>query len=339
MGKAAPPLAAFFFLVLVASSPVVAQAPGPGPPGIGAVLAQAAETPAYIAIGDSIAFGVGAPEPRTNGYVGLVHRALQTSGRYQDRGLQLVNLAVPGATTADLLIPGGQIDSAVEEIRSRQEDDTSADDDVELISVSIGGNDLLQLATPSSPCFEDAGNDDCIDQFGEVLSSVQSNLSEALKRLREAAPEAGVYLLDLYNPYSGTGEELEPVADLAVQYLNGVIGANAADEDLGIRLASIFQLFRGRGLQWIAADGIHPNEFGHRVIGEVLLATIDNREPVIPQELLDRTPAPAASPVEGIDIPTGDDSSTDWLVWVLVPVAFAAGLILAGAYFWARGRA
>ncbi len=302
--------------------------------------AHAAETPAYVAIGDSLAFGVGAPEPRTQGYVGLVHGALQTSERYRDRGLQLVNLAVPGATTADLLIPGGQLDSALEEIRSRQEDKTSADDNVEIISIDIGGNDLLSLATPSSPCFDNVAGDACIDQFGQVLSSVQTNLREVLRRLREAAPDAGIYLLDLYNPFSGTGDSRETVADLAVQNLNGVIGALAADKDLKVHMASVFQLFRGRGLQWIAADGIHPNENGHRVIGEVLLATIDNRAPQIPPELLAQTPAPAASPAGDLPrIGPGDDSGPGWIVWVLLPVAFAAGGLLVGAYFWARGRA
>lgn len=327
MGRLLPPaLAAFFFLALLLGPEAL-----PGSVG-------AAETPAYVAIGDSIAFGVGVPEPRTEGYVGLAHKALQTSDRYRDRGLQLVNLAVPGATTADLLIPGGQVDSALEEIRTRQEDNTSADDNVEIISVNIGGNDLLQLATPSSPCFPDIGNDECIAQFGKVLSSVQENLAEALRQLREAAPDAGIYLLDLYNPYSGTGDAREPVADLAVQNLNGILGANAANRDLQVRLASVFQLFRGRGPQWIAADGIHPNENGHRVIGEVLLATIDVRPPAIPPKLLEQTPSPTSSPTDDLpDLRPGDDSGTDWPVWLLMPLAFAGGALLAGAYFWSRG--
>jgi len=323
-----PPLAAFFLLALLAS------------PQDSPAHATAAGTPAYIALGDSIAFGVGAPQPRTGGYVALVHQALQTSDRYRDRGLQLVNLAVPGATTADLLIPGGQVDSAVAEILAREEQDSGADDEVEIISVNIGGNDLLQLATPGSPCFESVGSDACIDDFGGVLSSVQENLSEALARIREAAPDAGIYLLDLYNPYSGTGDPRETIADLAVQNLNGIIGANAANEEIKVRLASIFQLFRGRGLQWISADGIHPNEDGHRVIGEVLLATIDNREPLIPAELLEQTPAPAASPTDDLpDFRADSDSGTDWLVWVFVPLAFAGGAVLASAYFISRGRA
>ena len=323
-----PPLAAFLFLALLFSGEA-----SPHP-------AQAAETPAYIAIGDSLAFGVGAPEPHTTGYVPLVHSALQTSDRYRERGLELLNFSVPGATAADLLLPGGQVDSALEAIRQRQEDDSSANDNAEIITVNIGGNDLLSLATPSSPCFDDISSGDCLERFGAVLSSLQENLSESLRRLREAAPDAGIYVLDLYNPYSGTGDSRESVADLAVQNLNGIIGAIAADQDLKVHMASVFQLFRGRGPQWIAADGIHPNGDGHRVMGEVLLATIDDRAPIIPEELLSQTPAPAASPADDLpEIRTGDGSDWSWAVWVLVPLAFAAGTLLAGAYFWARGRA
>ena len=326
-----PPLAAFFLLALTFSGDA-----SPHP-------AQAAGTPAYIAIGDSLAFGVGAPEPRTGGYVSLVHSALQTSDRYRDRGLELLNFAVPGATAADLLLPGGQLDSALEAIRERNQDTPAATGGggrVEIITVNIGGNDLLSLATPSSPCFDDISSGDCLDRFGAVLSSVQESLRDVLRRLRQGAPDAGIYLLDLYNPYSGTGDSREVVSDLAVQNLNGIIGAIAADRDLKVHLASIFQLFRGRGPQWIAADGIHPNGDGHRVIGEVLLATIDDRAPIIPDELLSKTPAPAASPTGDLpEIKTGGDSGSTWAVWVLIPLAFAAGTLLAGAYFWARGRA
>src|SRR3989304_1092891 len=90
--------------------------------------ARAQEGPAYVALGDSLAFGVGASDPPTRGYVGLTHDALRKSDRYRDRGLELVNLSVPGATSSDLLLEGGQLDAALDEIARRQEDTSSADD-------------------------------------------------------------------------------------------------------------------------------------------------------------------------------------------------------------------
>jgi hypothetical protein len=175
--------------------------------------------------------------------------------------------------------------------------------------------------------------------LGETLIGLQDNLTETLQRLRDAAPEAGIYVLDLYNPYSGTGDQREGIADLAVQQLNGVIGAVVADTDLRVSMGDVFHLFRGRGLQWIAADGLHPNENGHMVLAEVLLATIDGRSPQIPQELLDATPGPVADPGIPPELTDEDgDGIAPWLVLVIVPLAFVSGALIAVGYFLARGR-
>jgi lysophospholipase L1-like esterase len=308
---------------------------------VSAPTAKAAEAPAYIALGDSLAFGVGVAEPSQEGYVALAFNSLRTSDRYEERGLELLNLSIPGATSADLILEGGQLDAALDEINNRAEDETSSDDNVEIISVNIGGNDLLALAGANSPCTQDTSGEECLAFLGETLSGLQVNLTTTLQRLREAAPQAGIYVLDLYNPFSGTGDFREGLADLAVQQLNGVIGAVTADQELGVRMGDVFQLFRGRGTQWIAGDGLHPNQQGHQVMAEVLLATIDEREPQIPQELLDATPVPVEDPGEIPEIPDTDEGGNDaWmLLAVVIPVAFISGGLITGAYFMARGRA
>jgi len=301
---------------------------------------RAAETPAYIAMGDSIAFGVGATNPSTMGYVGLTFEALRTSERYRDRGLTLVNLSVPGNTSADLLIPAGQLESAIAEIERRQGDATAADDNVEIITVNIGGNDLLSLLDPDSPCFTDAGADPCIEHFGEVLSGLQRNLEEVLQSLRDAAPSASIIVLDLYNPYSGTQDPREVIADLGVGQVNGVVAAAAANPDLKIETASVFQLFQGRGNQWIAADGLHPNAAGHSVIAEVALAAIQGRPVAIPDDLLLEPPGPVANlPGQDPSQFSADGDDVPLIVFAIaIPLMFVAGAVLSAAYFIARGR-
>jgi lysophospholipase L1-like esterase len=324
-----PPLAAFVVLLLAASAPH--QHPA---------AAQSDDPPAYIAIGDSLAFGVGAPDPAVNGYVALAHASLADSDRYGDSGLDLLNLSVPGATSSDLVLEDGQLDTALSEIEGRADDDVD-ENDVEIISVNIGGNDLLTLAAQDSPCISDPGADACLEFLGQTLGALQENLHSVLEQLREAAPNAGIYLLNLYNPFSGTGDVREGIADLGVQQLNGVMGAVAAEESLGVALGDVFQLFRGRGDQWIAGDGLHPNEQGHQVLAEVLLATIDSREPQVPEDLLAVTPAPVPSG-DLPELPDTDDDNGGVPTWVLaavIPIAFLAGVLIAGAYFVARGRA
>jgi len=306
----------------------------------GAQAAEAQQAPAYLALGDSLAFGVGASNPSTTGYVARAYESLRTSDRYEGGGLDLINLSVPGATSADLVAPGGQLDGALAAIRERGEDPSPPANEVEIVSVDIGGNDLLTLVAPDSPCLESASVEPCRAAFGEVLSAIQTNLTETLRRLRQAAPEATIVVVDLYNPYSGTGDLREPIAEIGVGQANGVIGAVTADGDLRVKTASIFQLFSGRGGQWIAPDGIHPNDNGHAVIAEAVLAAIDNREPAIPDELTSQSPGATAPPaaVTSDSASEGGDGVSTLLLAAAIAVAFTAGIAISGAYFIARGR-
>ena len=293
--------------------------------------AQAKETPAYVALGDSLAFGVGASDPAAQGYVGLTFDGLRKSDRYRERGLELVNLSVPGATSSDLLLPGGQLQAALREISERQ------DDRVEIISIDIGGNDFLALGTPGSSCLSDPLGDPCRQRFVDLVDGLQANLTQVVRSLRDAAPRADILIVGLYNPYSGTGTALEVPADFVIQQLNDVLRSVAADPDLRAKMADILDLFGGRGAQWIAADGFHPNDKGYTVIAEALLAAIQSREPNIPEELLAEPAAPTS--VQPLADPSPNGGGPDLLFWlaIVIPAAFLGGAVISGAYFLARG--
>jgi lysophospholipase L1-like esterase len=311
-----PPLAAFLFLAAVGLLPVPAHA-------------QTPSSPLYVALGDSLAFGVGASSPQDDGYVALAADALRSSDHFGGTGLDVVNLSSPGARTADLLEPRGQVEAAIAEIEARAEDQVPGND-VRLISINAGANDLLALVDPGQPCVENAGSEACRDSLTGALIAVQQNLAEALRRLREAAPGADIYVMDLYNPYSGSGEEFEILASVGVQQLNGVIGVAAASEEFGATLVPVFELFQGRANQWIAQDGIHPNNDGYRVLAEALLAAIEQRPAVIPEDLRALpTEPPVVTVVEG-------DGIEPIVFWIALPVVFLAGAALSSAYFLMR---
>lgn len=329
MWRLLPLLAAFLSLALLA----------PGAP------AAAKEAPAYIAIGDSLAFGVGASDPASGGYVGLTYDGLRKSDRYKDRGLELLNLGVPGATSADLLLPGGQLEQAVAEVRERQEDTSSADDNVEIITVDIGGNDVLGLATPDSPCVKDPLASDCQTLYEAMLDELEANLERVLHDLREAAPRATIVVLDLYSPLSGRGGGAELVADYAVGGINEVTDLVAAGDDLDVRLAEVSPIFRGRAAPLVAEDGIHPNDEGHALMAEVVLAAIEGRAPDLPEEYL--TPV-AVESLSGQPLGRGgltplsedDDGGggLPLLLAVAIPAAVLGAAAVTGAYLAARGR-
>ncbi len=317
MGRCLRPLlAALLSLGLLASASASATAN------------EGQQTPAYIALGDSIAFGVGASTPSSKGYVGRAFAGLSKSERYRDRGLTLVNLSASGATSADLLVPEGQLDKAIAEIERRSEE--------VIMTLNIGGNDLLGLLSRGSPCVTDAASDACSADFEQMLSDVQANLREVLERLRDAAPEATIIVVDLYNPYSGTADPREAIADFGVAQVNAVSSVVSGGEDLRVKTAATYRLFLGRGKQWIAGDGIHPNDSGHAVIAEVVLSEIEGRPSEIPAELLVETPAPVATGA-GVILDTGTGRSDSELLVVAV-AAFFAGGVVSGAFFALRGR-
>lgn len=309
------------------------------------LAADAAESPAYIAIGDSLAFGVGAMDPATGSYPAIVHDSLRRSERYSDRGLDLVNLAVPGATSFDLLLPDGQVDTAVAEIQGRQEDETSSAE-VEIITVNIGGNDVLALGFSGSPCLADPLSSDCQALFREMLIDLEANLTEVIERLREAAPEAEIVVLDLYSPFSGRGGAAEIIADFAIREINDVTERVVARPEFDAKLASVFDFFRGRAAQLVAADNVHPNDLGHALMAEAVLAALEEREPVLPEELM--TPSAVDEAIgpplgEGglLPLQQSDDSGglgMPMLIALVVPAAILGAAAVAGAYLLARGR-
>jgi len=330
MRRLLPLLAAFLSLAILAP----------------AAPAAAKETPAYIAIGDSLAFGVGASDPATGGYVALTYATLRSSDRYSDRGLELINMGVPGATSSDLLLPGGQLERALKEVRDRQEDTSSSDDNVEIITVDIGGNDVLALATPDSPCVADTLGEECQGRFQEMLGTLKGNLTEVLGRLRRAAPKAELVVVDLYSPLSGRGGAGDLIANFAVGEIDAVTEEVASRPELHARLASVYPPFRGRAAQLIATDGVHPNDEGHALMAEVVLAAIEGRDPVLPKDLM--TPVAVEEMTRGPlgrgglePIASSQEDGGPNLVIILaiaIPTALLGIGAVAGAYVAARGR-
>src|SRR2546427_10303738 len=95
-----------------------------------------AEAPLYIALGDSLSAGIGASVWTEKGFVPLIHEALGPD-------FALLNLGIAGDNSRDLL-EHGPLDRALAEISRRKADDIKGNE-VSLITLEIGGNDLLDI--------------------------------------------------------------------------------------------------------------------------------------------------------------------------------------------------
>jgi lysophospholipase L1-like esterase len=207
----------------------------------------------YLSVGDSIAAGNGSSDPNTASFPALVAEA---------RGLALENLAVPGATTSDVIdeqLP--QVESAI------------AGREVALITVSAGGNDLAALI-PNASCVEDPLPRAC--PLNDALASVEARLSSIVSTLRGAYPDAPLVLLAYPNFFSGTGHPFEAPAARVLPRFDDT-AREVAEALSGVVVAS--PSFDGRGdeLTHVLDPQFdpHPNDTGHRVIADAILDALD----------------------------------------------------------------
>jgi len=205
-------------------------------------------TPAgvYLSLGDSVAAGSGASDAGTVSSAALVAR---------DEGLELVNVAVAGATTADVIEK--QLPQVGNAVRGRE---------VALITLSVGGNDLAALI-PNASCQDEPLPASC--PLDEALVGVAERLETILSRLREAYPDAPIIMLAYPNFFSGTGHVFEGPASRVLPRLGETIRGASSHYD-GVRVAS--PSFEGRGgeLTHVLDERFdpHPNDAGHRLIAE-----------------------------------------------------------------------
>ena len=232
-------------------------------------------TGVYLALGDSLSEGIGASDSEETSFVALVHEGL-------GRDVDLMNFGAAGDTSHDLIEE--QLDRAADEITTRNSD-ADPDNDIAVVTLEIGGNDLLEiffdLVLPGTcPNVEDGlNNPECVQQVRETLDTFGPNLDEILTRLREADPDVPIFLLTLYNPFSGGNGMLDELVELALEGrpgtpfpegLHDIVREQAEAHD--VHLVEVYPQFEGKAREYIAPDLIHPNDAGYHVMADAVLA-------------------------------------------------------------------
>jgi lysophospholipase L1-like esterase len=249
----------------------------------------AAERPAFvpgqpvmIALGDSWPAGAGASPG--NDYVTLLHVALRErygclparSQRAADkcRQLQLADLAVGGATTPSLI--AGQLPAALDLLEVRN-GDRNPRNDVEVITLHIGGNDVVGPVLTA--CLSGL-SPSCIATLQSELAAYRVDLEQLLSTLRDAAgPDTAIVIGTYDNPIAACSLGAIPgAAELGALTLEGggpvpfglhdVMRQVAAAHD--VRVASVSgQLVPG---DWVGGnDCLHPRDSGYAKVVSAFL--------------------------------------------------------------------
>ncbi len=224
--------------------------------------ARSAGSPVYVALGDSIAAGIGSSLPRERGYTALVHDLI---ARATGREAELRNLAVPGETAGSFR-DGGQLG------RFRDLIDRLGQSGVEVaaVTVSLGGNEMLRVSGGGAT------------ERQLALDDFQAAYPAALSEVRAAVgPDVPLVVTNYYDLSAGDPSVVESDA-WWVSRFNEVISSVAAAS--GASVADVARAFDGRiDTFTLAPYDVHPTNAGHRAIALAVwrALAIDTAPPAI----------------------------------------------------------
>jgi len=241
--------------------------------------ASQGEGPIHLGLGDSVAFGFGTEGPEQHGYTAVLSRwARGVDCRDGQKGgcphLELVNMAVPGATSSTLI--SGQLPDAVTLIGQRNHD-TDPGNDVELITITIGGNDLF---SPVVDACSAGVTPECVSVITNGLTNYAGNLGVILGTLRATAgPDTRILVMTYYNPLGACFlADLAPLANNVLEGggglpfgINDIIRATAAVTQ--VEVAETFGVLDNTDFVG-GMDCLHPNKHGYHQIAKAFAKTL-----------------------------------------------------------------
>jgi lysophospholipase L1-like esterase len=201
----------------------------------------------YLAFGDSLTVGFGAPEG--HGFVSIFQQKVEQLLKVP---VHLKHAGTNGATTSELL-------QTLESDPQIQQDIQEAD----IITITAGGNDLIQAAIP----FFYQGDPVYLKSALQTYESNYKKLMLQIEALRKGIQKPYLMaLIGLYNP-------LPQVPDAAywVQRFNLFLRKL---EQPHIHIVQVYDAFVGQDSCYLSEDAIHPNEQGYDVLARQVMNAI-----------------------------------------------------------------
>jgi lysophospholipase L1-like esterase len=208
----------------------------------------------YLAFGDSLTAGLGSSETnylRLHAFVPKLTAHLRN-----EYDVHVENHGIPGITSEQLLLyltEGPGVEGKIK--------------DADLITVTIGGNDLLQLLRS-----ENLTKDKIkvtIQQFGQQFEDM-------ISEIRNSNQNVPIHVMGLYTPYD-QDHSLHLTGQLAISSYNQELLDRISSYE-HVHLVSVYASFLNKESQLTHIDqnDIHPNDNGYEVIYNAFKESLSN---------------------------------------------------------------
>lgn len=224
----------------------------------------------YVVIGDEISLE--ANNDYEVSYVSLIKDFLYAL----NDNLEYINLSSDGATSSQLL---NVVDSNKEKLK-----------DADLITISIGGNNILNAVLKSLNINEENLQDYDENKFDSIISEYlnskevkieilneisifSKDFPNIIKKIKKLAPNADIYVNTVYNPINKKCEIYE-FFDSQINLINDVIVKNNSNNDY--KILDCYQILNNDDvLNFKIENGvakISPNKVGHAMMANQVIS-------------------------------------------------------------------
>ena len=218
----------------------------------------------YVALGDSLAFGINSENEIGLGYADFLAQSLSSTGQLKSSNK---GFSFPGYTSFDVLSDlklnvKKPVIGMGHDMQSAQVHDSIKEAD--LITISVGANDVLPFfkidSKTAKPTIDLIG-------LGTAFEKIGVNYNQMLKLINDLNPNAQVYIMEYYNSFPHLASELQPQINQLVVGLNtaiqsGMKGTNARFVPTQAKIAEDFKTYLPN------PANIHLSEAGHKVVAE-----------------------------------------------------------------------
>jgi lysophospholipase L1-like esterase len=199
-----------------------------------------------VAAGDSLTQGVGDSSEK-GGYLPYLESLME-----KEKGINQVDFYNYG-------VRGDRSDQLLK--RLQQPDLQKSVEEADLIILTIGGNDIMQVVKENISNLQ-------IEDFEKEKDKYQAHLTQIVEKIKMQNPEAPIILVGLYNPFYKWFSDVEEMDEIVANW--NATAQKVLYDYPNSYFVEVDQLFTASDENLLYTDYFHPNDKGYALIADSL---------------------------------------------------------------------